>query len=370
MRGKLYFTIHLFVLSLACLIQSLPAQNTSAGDFDKPFQKCWEFETARMSAFPPLGDNRQTIFQTLDDGALTAIDASAGKTVWRSQLGGEIVSNTLLEDNKLYVVNKIIDESVAEFVIRSVSAATGLTLWQKNLSLGDSSKIFIAAGGSSIIIVSASGQILFVDKNGGAESFRKDLQTEISAAPLLFENKLFIGTTENKIQAFSTNDGENVLTLNLPNSPSGNFLVSAAAIIVGDRAGGVSAFRASDRKLLWKARAGAQIVDITEISGNFLISSNDGFVYLLAAKTGDRIWKKRLPGRLIGKPLVHNNFALLQTIDGAAALVLDLNNGKPVNQILFGDGVFSGNSALLVHRRVIIPTSRGLLAYGSECGEK
>jgi outer membrane protein assembly factor BamB len=121
---------------------------------------------------------------------------------------------------------------------------------------------------------------------------------------------------------------------------------------------------------LWKARTGAQIVDITEVSGNFLVSSNDGFVYLLAAKSGDRIWKRRLPGRLIGKPLIYNNFALLQTIDGTAALILDLNNGKLVNQILFNENVFSGGSALFLHRRVIIPTNKGLLAFGSECAEK
>src|SRR5215213_7270329 len=135
MRGKLYFTIRLLLLSLFCLLQFLPAQTLPAGNgWDTPFQKCFEFETAQMSAFPPQSDERQTIFQTLSDGTLTAIDALGGKILWRSQFGGEIASNTLFEDNKLYLVNKIIDENAPEFVIRSVSAATGLTLWQKNLS--------------------------------------------------------------------------------------------------------------------------------------------------------------------------------------------------------------------------------------------
>ncbi|HEX8737284.1 MAG TPA: PQQ-binding-like beta-propeller repeat protein [Pyrinomonadaceae bacterium] len=370
MRGKLYFTIRLLLLGLSGLIQFSPAQTLPANGWDTPFQKCWEFETAQMSAFPPESDERQTIFQTLADGTLLAIDAAGGKTLWRSQFGGEIVSNTLFEDNKLYLVNKIIDENAPEFVIRSVSAATGLTQWQKNLSLDDSSRIFISANGLSIVLVAETGQILFLDKSGGAEIFRKDLQTEITAAPLLFENRVFIGSVENKLTAFAANGGESVFNLNLKNPPTGNFFVSAAAIVVGDRGGNVSAFRSVDRKSLWKARTGAQIVDITEVSGNFLISSNDGFVYLLAARTGDRLWKKRLPGRLIGKPLVYQNFVLLQTIDGVAALILDLNNGKPVNQILFSESVVSANSALFVHGRVIIPTNKGLLAYGSECAEK
>jgi outer membrane protein assembly factor BamB len=306
----------------------------------------------------------------LDDGTLVAIEASGGKIVWRSQLGGEIVSNTLFEDNKLFLVNKIIVENEPEFVLRAISATTGLTLWQKNLSLNDSSRIFVSANNNSIVIVSETGQILSADKTAGAEIWRKELQTQITAAPLLFENKIFIGTIENKIAAFSAAGGESVSTLNLRNSPTGNFFVSASAIIVGDRAGSVSAFRVADRKLLWKARAGAQIVDITEISGNFLISSNDGFVYLLAAKTGDRIRKRRLPGRLIVKPVVRQKFALLQTIDGTSALILDLDNGKLVNQISFNDNVFSANNALFLHERVVISTNKGLLAFGDECNEK
>jgi outer membrane protein assembly factor BamB len=370
MRRKLYFTIHLFLLSLSCLIQSAAAQNAPAGGWDVPFQKCWEFETARMSAFPPLGDNLQTIFQTLDDGTLLALEASSGKIIWRSQFGGEIVSNALFEDKKLYLVNKIADENRTEFVLRSVSASTGLTLWQKSVSLNDSSRIFVSANNTYIILVSANGQILFIDKNSGAENWRKELQTEITAAPLLFENKIFIGTVDNKIKAFSPGGGENALALSLRNPPTGNFFVSTFTAVVGDRAGSVSAFRLGDRKLLWKARTGAQIVDITEVSGNFLVSSNDGFVYLLASKTGDRIWKRRLPGRLIGKPLVYNNFALLQTIDGASALILDLNNGKPVNQISFNENVSSVGGALSAHGRVVIPTDKGLLAFSDECAEK
>lgn len=370
MRGKFYFTIRLIVLSLTCLTQFLPAQNSSGGIWNVPFQKCWEFETARLSVFPPLTDNRQKIFQTLDDGTLTAIDAVDGKTAWRSQFGGEIVSNAFFEDNKLYLINKTVDEKASEFVVRSISAATGLTLWQKSVSLSDSSRFFVSTGNNLIIIVSGAGQILSVDKSDGAEVWRKELAAEITSAPFTSENKIFVGTNENKVSAFSTASGENVLTLSLGNSPTGNFYVSNDILIAGDRAGNVSAFRLIDRKLLWKARTGAQIVDITEVLGNFLVSSNDGFVYLLAAKNGDRIWKRRLPGRLIGKPPVSNNFALLQTIDGTAALVLDINNGKLVNQILFNETAFSANSVVFVHNRIVIPTSKGLFAYSAECLEK
>jgi len=372
MRGKLYFTISLLILSLPCFIRFLPAQTLPPAAWNVPFQKCWEFETERMSSFAPLADGRQTIFQTLDDGTLAAIDAASGKIVWRSQFGGEIVSHPFFEDNKLYLVNKIVVEAERqeEYVVRSLSAATGLTLWQKSLSLNDAGRIFVLNGGNLIIIVSDAGQILFVDKASGAEASRRELQTAVTAAPLLFENKIIVGTIENKAMAFSAISGEVVFKLDLPNSPTGNFYVSTEVLVFGDRAGNVSAFRAADRKLLWKARAGAQIVDVTEVSGNFLVSSNDGFVYLLASRTGDRIWKKRLAGRLIGKPLIYNNFALLQTVDGVTAPILDINSGKMVNRIIFGDNVFSANSALSVYQRIVIPTNKGLSAYSPDCADK
>lgn len=356
---------------MLCLTQLLPAQSVPAGDWNAPFQKCWEFETDRLSVFPPLTDKRQTIFQTLDDGTLTAIDALHGKTVWRSQFGGEIVSNAFFEDNKLYLVSKIIDdEKDSEFVLRTVSAATGLTLWQKNFPFKEAGKLFVSTFNNSIIITSDTGQILLIDKTNGAEVWRRDLPTEITSVPFLFENKIFTGTVENKILTFSVSNGEIVFKLDSPHAPTGNIFVSAETLVVGDRAGSVLAFRLADRKLLWKARTGAQIVDITEVSENFLVSSNDGFVYLLSNKNGDRIWKRRLAGRPIGKPPVSNNYALLQTIDGVAATILDLGNGKTVNQIFLGENVFSAGGAVLVYNRIVIPTNKGLLAFSPGCAEK
>lgn len=371
MRGKLFSTILLLALQTICSRQLLPAQNVPAGDWNAPFQKCWEFETERLSLFPPLTDNRQTIFQILDDGTLMAIDAGSGRIIWRSRFGGEIVSNSFFEDNKLYLVNKIIDgEKDSEFIVRTVSAATGLTLWQKSLVLNEADKIYVSTSNNLIVIVSDTGQILLIDKAAGAEFWRRDFSTEITSVPFLFENKIFIGTVENKILGVSVSNGENVSKLDLPHAPTGNFFVSTETIVAGDRAGNVSAFRINDRKLLWKARTGAQIVDITEVSGNFLISSNDGFVYLLSARNGNRIWKRRLSGRPIGKPPVANNYALLQTIDGVAATVLDLGSGRTVNQILFGENVVSGGGAVSVSRHIVIPTSKGLLAFSSDCAEK
>jgi outer membrane protein assembly factor BamB len=372
MRGKLYFTIYLSALHLLCLIQFLPAQNVlPASDWNAPFQKCWEFETSRLSVFPPLTDKKQTIFQILDDGTLTAIDAASGKTVWRSQFGGEIVSNAFFEDSKLYLVSKIIDdEKDSEFVLRTISAATGLTLWQKSFPFNESGKLFVSSGNNSIIIVSDTGQILLNERTAGAEAWRKDLPTEITSVPFLFENKIFIGTVENKFLAFSVSNGEIVFKLDLPHAPTGNLFVSVETLVVGDRAGNILAFRLADRKLLWKARTGAQIVDITEVSGNFLVSSNDGFVYLLAARNGDRIWKRRLAGRPIGKPPVSNNYALLQTIDGGAATILDLVSGKTVNQIFLGENVFSAGGAVFIDNRIVIPTNKGLLAFSQNCTEK
>lgn len=356
---------------MLCLIGFLPAQSVPAADWNAPFQKCWEFETDRLSVFAPLTDKRQTIFQILDNGSLEAIDAAAGKTVWRSQFGGEIVSNAFFEDNKLYLINKIIDdEKDSEFVIRTVSAATGLTLWQKGLALNAAGRIFVATGNNSIIVVSDTGQLLLIDKTNGAESWRKDLSTEITSVPFIFENKIIVGTVENKVLAFSVTGGETIFKLDLPNAPTGNFFVSTETVVAGDRAGNVLAFRLADRKLLWKARTGAQIVDISEVSGNFLVSSNDGFVYLLSARNGDRIWKRRLAGRPIDKPPVSHNFALLQTVDGVAAQVLDLGSGKTVNQIFLGDNVFSAGGAAFVYQRIVIPTSRGLVAFSANCAEK
>jgi outer membrane protein assembly factor BamB len=378
MRGKFYFFIQITVFMLLCFVQiSLAQTSLIAAGWDVAFRKCWDLEIARTNLFPPMlaDEDRQTIFQPLDGGVLLAIDARRGTTLWRSQFGGDIVSNAVLDDNKIYLINKIPFEeeknSKSEFVLRAVSPNTGLTLWQKNIAFStDPSRIFISTLNRSIAIVSETGQIVFADDTTGAEIRRRDLNAEITAEPVFFANRIFAGIAGNKVLSVSADNGEIVSELNLKNSPAGSFFVSSEMLVVGDRAGNITAFRAADQKLLWKARAGAQIVDITHISGNFLISSKDGFVYLLSSRSGDRLWKKRLDGRLLGKPSIYDNFALFQTLDGSQASILDLNHGKLVNRIFYGESAVSVGGALKLNRRLVIPTSEGLQAYAADCDEK
>lgn len=406
MRGRTCQIFNTAILTVLCLTPIFSAQISVSNDvsaaslrWDAPFQKCWEYGVSGGGAAgdeaefqTPITDHQRTLFLPFDDGSVAALESDAGKILWRTQFGGRLAARPLFARGKLYLLSKIVNAGGrgAEFVLRAVSPATGLTFWQKNLAFGNSSAptdssvlsgeteaIYLATDGNDaepLLVISGGGQIQAFAPNDGGEIWRRDLRAKISAEPFVSGERIFVGRADNKISVLSAAAGADAAEFPLRRAPTGNFAVSETAgreiFVAGDRAGGIYAFRLSDRKLVWRARAGAQIYSVASAGGNFLVSSLDGFVYLLDGENGDRIWKKRLAGRPLGSILSNDEFVLVQTLDGNAAPVYEISGGRAVNRIQFEQGAFSNGGAIALNRKIILPTNRGLFAFSPVCAEK
>lgn len=375
MRPKLHTYIFSAVLNVLILTQFLGAQNlpltaSDAENFDwnLPFHKCWEFAFNGAGSSSPVSYNRNLILSPGVEGEISAFDLRQGQFVWQSRLGGEIISDLLIDENKIYLISKIVKDTEEITLIRALSPITGLTLWQKNLILPkNSSKIFLLNNKEYIYVFSNAGSILSLAKKDGAESWSRNINAKITSVPFLSEDKIFVGDETGKLTLLSVSSGNNISSLDFKTAPSGNVLVLRNVIVVGELSGSVSAFRLNDHKLLWKTRTGAQIAGISETGvGDVLVSSNDGFIYLLDAKTGDRRWKKRLAGRPIGKPFISNNFALLQTIDANALPIFETAKGKLVNQIQLQEDQYSVAPAIPMGKTILIPTNQGLQVFSEQ----
>jgi outer membrane protein assembly factor BamB len=369
MRRKLFFILCLAGLAWIFLLQITAAQATfgPAAGWDAPFRPCWFYETAQMSPFPPVTDRKETVFLPQSDGILLAINTRNGETLWRTEFGGEFVAQPFYTENRIFLFNRVNNEEKDVYIFRSVSAQTGITQWQKVFSFEKFDKSFVLSDDRRIFLVTDAGQFLALEYNLGNELWRRFVSIDVTAEPVIREGRLITGSSNKKVLILSTQSGDLLTDMDFPYTPTKIFPLNREILIVGDLAGNISALRTADRKQIWKSRAGAQIVDINPVGDNLLISSYDGFVYFLSAKNGNRLWKKRLAGRILGKPLLSGNFVLLQTIDGETAPVLDLSTGKLVNQILFTNGATSENGAVFTLYGVLIPTSRGLHSLSPNC---
>jgi outer membrane protein assembly factor BamB len=357
----------LFGLLLTCFIPQVFAASQINSDWSRPLQFCWEFPTDEMSVFPVFTDNKQTAFLALADGSIVALDADAGKFVWRTEFGGKFIAAPIYSEGKIFLLQLAGDDSGEDFILRTVSAVSGLTVAQKNLGRERIERAFLQADENFLYVFADDGSLKAFEKDSGVKIFDRKFVEKITSAPFLSENKIFIGSEGKKILMVSAADGSLLETFATENPIVGNLQFADETLYFGDALGNVSALRVSERKILWKFRTGAGIVDLATVNENLLATSNDGFVYMLSQKSGKRIWKLRLSGRLIGRSLLNHRFLITQTLDGTQIPVLDASSGKIVNQINLSAEAFTINGAAGDDKILLIPTNRGLQAFANVC---
>ena len=131
--------------------------------------------------------------------------------------------------------------------------------------------------------------------------------------------------------------------------------------ILGDSKGNVLYINNSDP--IWKFKAGGQISSITSLEKELIITSFDNFVYKISTENGEKLWKKRLSGRIIDKPLLGENSMIFTTSGNNTAYILDSNNGSKIGEIILTGNNFFTGTVTKTEKYYIFKTSRGLAAF-------
>jgi hypothetical protein len=357
----------IILLALNGFLLTESAAPQDASDWSRPMRLCWRFATDEMSFFPNFFGAGRNSFLPLADGSLLAIETSSGKVIWRSEFGGSFAAAPILSDERIFLVTRVPFETSERYILRAVSPQTGLTIFQKDLALKKTEKFFLKNSEKLLYIFTDSGFVAAFDKTNGSKVFERDFKLNISATPLIKENKIFIGSEENKILILRADGAGAPETFETEFPVAGGMELADGRLFFGDRIGNIYAYSLSEREIQWKFRTGAALVDIIAVGENILAASNDGFVYMLSQKSGNRVWKQRLAGRFIGKILLNHRFLLVQTLDGDTLPVISAEKGKTVNNIRLLPDSYAINGAAGDETMIVIPTNRGLQAYANIC---
>jgi outer membrane protein assembly factor BamB len=316
------------------------AQGPSTDPWEKPIAKCWALDTDFLPDVAPIVDKNGVLYLAQEDGALSAIDTANGKQLWRSGLGGEIKEFALTDSSRLAVLSEQEGEkkdSKSHF-LQVLSSETGVTVWRKELEL------------SGDAFLSFEKAIVSVVQRGDGNGAEFNLETG--------ERKAVTG-------AWLAKTGEGVRRFVIGKDEGKPAQLSGDMTILTDPVGNITADQ-------WKARVGGEVVDISLSDHGLVVSSADNFVYLLTTGHGDRKWKRRFTGRLLGRPVLKGNYGLFVTVGGNEAIVLNLTNGKVVNSVtLTTEGAFFTADAVGAGSGFALFTSHGISFYSPEgCGKK
>jgi outer membrane protein assembly factor BamB len=359
------------LLFLALLYQTVFSQD----NLPKPLRECWRIEDELLIDQHIASDNANFIYLVFSDSSIKSIEVISGKSVWRSEIGGEIVAPLVLDKKRIYAASKksvpeiMRSNGALEVSITALSAATGVANWQKSfLAAAPLQKIYLLDDVQNLAVLTENGFFYSVGKTNGKMVAEKKLVYQIATAPFKFGGKIYFGTYDKKIVVLSIFDGHLISETNIKTVPT--IVVPSDnndVIYFSDKIGFVFAVREKNKKIQWSALTGASIADIRFISEGLLVSSNDNYIYLLSAKNGNRLWKRRLAGRSVGEPLIRDGTAVFSSFGSNEATFFDLRKGTIVNQVfLAGENYFIGNpTAGAGADSIIFPTLKGLYAFGS-----
>ncbi|HEV7645496.1 MAG TPA: PQQ-binding-like beta-propeller repeat protein [Pyrinomonadaceae bacterium] len=340
--------------------------------WEKPISKCWTYEGDTAANIPMVPAANGFLYIPLADGAVAAIETARGKQVWQSGLGGEIRAMQLTDSKRLIVVTEQQSDKKddSSLILQAISEETGVTTWRKELAF--SSNVSLLIKGNIAVLIGEDGNITAFNTGDGEVLWRAGEVGKIAAlSASAGKSFIVIRPEEKKLVEMNLESGKAGQTYALSGTYVTPKLATGDLIVFSDGIGNISAMSLLNGAPIWNARAGAEVSDVSATDLGLLVSSNDNFVYLLSASRGDRKWKRKFAGRLMGKPVLHENYGLFVTAAGTDAVILNLNNGKFVNGVSLSNKAFFTGSAVGAGGGFALSTSQGVFYYSPDgCPKK
>jgi len=171
--------------------------------------------------------------------------------------------------------------------------------------------------------------------------------------------------TENMLFRIKAKTGETLEEIKFENISSKSSVLRENYLIIGNSTGEIIKTIYSEGKIHvdWKIKTGGSISNLLVLEGNVLATSLDNFIYLFSLNDGKLRWKRRVSGRIIRNPLIFKNYAVVVNSADNYSSVIDLRDGKVVNQVqIEDDNSFSG-SPTIFRNFLILQSYKGIYFY-------
>lgn len=308
----------IFLLFFLC--ETINAQVTVNGT--TTFNLCWDYPTVVSSETNFASDNVSKIVIARNGGILDAVDGISGKKLWTTETGFGTIAKVILKNKKVYVVSN--KENQTKLSIITISLETGVILSNDQMQLQISNEMLNKL--EPIIVNSVKNdRILEKLKSGDG----------ITSTEFISENQIITGSLKGNVKLSFINT---------------DF---------------------SDKTIVWKVKLGGQISSLSKFEEKILVTSFDNFAYMFSIKNGKEVWRKRLPGRILSRPL-NNNDLLIFTVTGEkSAFIINKKDGKQVGKIELANNEYFIRGLFNTQNNYIFQTNSGLVSFSNnDCSKR
>lgn len=352
MKKNLYFFVLVLLASNNLYAQpdemfrGNPSHNKNYAAFnDKIFNTVtWKFKTGGAVRSSAIVVNDLVYFGS-SDGYLYAVNKKDGTLKWKFNCKSSVTSSPAYSIGVVFILS----EQQNLFALQS---STGKLLWEKNIGEDKpydwafdyyfSSPVI---NGDTLLIASADGKLLSLNKKDGAEFWRFTAKHFLRATPALLNGWIYIGDTNGDMYAVDSRTGKQKWMFSTFGSSLNNdtigfdrkAIISSAVvegdnIVFGSRDGFLYCVNSLDGKLKWKFdhHVSWVISSPSIINGHVITGTSDGhFVQSVEINTGKEAWRTYGTAPLWSSPLVVGDHVYIGGNDGVL-YCLDVATGKKI----------------------------------------
>jgi len=359
------FIIIFAAASLAASQSPVPAPSatpTPEKKVSEEFARCWTFGDDTVN-FLRIEADQTSFLAAGDGGRVIALDKNTGKEIWKTDLGGEPVSDLVIAKDRIFVVTRSIGKDGVDgaSVLRSLSRETGIP--GASVEIEGKGNIWIGGIGEMIVAAADSGEIVGFLAGDLGLKWKFSIASGLSSSPVVDDNIVYLPSKDNKIVGIAPPIGEAKFTITTRSPATAISANGAGMIVYGDDRGEIFESEILTGKTIWKFRVGARVSRIERRGNRLLVTSFDNFLYFISSDSGHVVWKKRMSGRIIQVIKINDERLAIFAIDSSNATVADSDDGHTVSQFALTSGAVAARGGVLVEDPIVVLSGTEISAF-------
>jgi outer membrane protein assembly factor BamB len=265
-----------------------------------------------------------TLYLAEKGGQVFAIDRESGRFRWRYAVPGEhqSVDGTPLVDGKRLIFGALDDR------IRALDRDSGELLWAWDSGFDTLASPGLLEG--HLLSSNKLGQVFALDPRTGAPLWERSLASTVTSSPAFTEDgaAVIVGERAGTVTALSLDDGRPLWTFQTDDSVLSTAAIHDGRVFVGSWDNHLYALDAATGEPQWSWEAEANVTASAAVTQGLVIAGSwDWRVAALDAATGSPRWVTSLSRDVLASPITDGRTVVVLTEDGVA-WGLDLWSGE------------------------------------------
>ena len=241
------------------------------------------------------------------DHNMYALAADNGKFIWKYAADGGIVSKPAINDNKVYFGS-------TDQYVHAVSCRGGKKVWVQSTEGAIYSSPAIAEG--HLFIGSDDEHLHVLNLMAGREAWSVNLGSSVRSSPLVVNERVYVGCDNGEIQCYDFS-GNIKWRTSAKRSVTGSPHYNDNIIYITSLDGLLYAIDAKSGWVIWRFRMGnGSICTPTTHENHIYIGSTDNTFYCINAKSTKKVWSFDTDNQINSSPVFYKGAVYFCNVDG------------------------------------------------------